>query len=112
VAELKAAPIVLAAVELVLVLAEAQLGRGPVAVARALVLVVVVPVLGRVVAVLELVLEEAPLQDQARRPVPAEVAPIRSVIAAYLQVQLHAAAASVVAAETLLAPAVAAAALA
>jgi hypothetical protein len=40
----------------------------------------------------------------------AVVAPIRSVIVAYLQVQVHAAAASAVAAETLLAPAAAAAA--
>jgi hypothetical protein len=53
-----------------------------------------------------------PLQDQARRPVPAEVAPTRSVIAAYLQVQVHAAAGSAVAAETMHVPAAAAAALA
>jgi hypothetical protein len=57
-------------------------------------------------AVLGLVLEAE------RRPGPAEVVLIRSVIAAYLPVQVPAVAASAVAAETLLAPAAAAVALA
>jgi hypothetical protein len=118
VAELKGAPIVPVA---------AEPGRDPVeagpesqaaaivrvAVALELVLEVAVPVPGRVEGVLEPVLVVvAPVQDQARRPVPAEAAPIKLEIAAYLRVQVRAVAASAVAAETLLAPAAAAAALA